>query len=110
MDCHIWVIDCTLFLRSAVRSLTNRGKNYTLSPIRWEALSSFLLTAFPKDAGDQTVPIDVADSCVNYTMKPFVCIDYSARIESGESRVDALPCSALLHIGQDINSSPPVLA
>ncbi|MCY7276265.1 MAG: hypothetical protein LH702_21635, partial [Phormidesmis sp. CAN_BIN44] len=45
------------------------GKNYTLSPIRWDALSSFPLTAFPKDAGDQTVPIDGADSCTKNTMK-----------------------------------------
>jgi len=61
MDCHIRAIDCTLFLRSVVRSLADRGKNYTLSPFGWDALSSFPLTAFPKDAGDRTVPIDVAN-------------------------------------------------
>ncbi|MEH1852370.1 MAG: hypothetical protein V7L11_11940 [Nostoc sp.] len=40
-------------------------------------------------------------------MKPKTSIDYSARIESGDSSSMPNPCSALLHIGQDINSSPP---
>ena len=51
-DGHIRAIDSALFLRAVVRSLAAKGKNYTLSPMRWEALSSFPLTAFPKDAGD----------------------------------------------------------
>jgi hypothetical protein len=71
MDCHIWAIDGALFLRSVVRSLADRGKNYALSPIRWDALSSFPLTAFPKDAGDQTVPIDVADSLYYFRLNLF---------------------------------------
>jgi hypothetical protein len=69
MDCHIRAIDIALFLRSVVCSLADRGKNDTLSPIRWEALSSYPLTAFFYDAGDQTVPIDVADSCTKNIMK-----------------------------------------
>jgi hypothetical protein len=63
------LFDIALFLRSVVRSLADRGKNDTLSPIRWEALSSYPLTAFFYDAGDQTVPIDVADSCTKNIMK-----------------------------------------
>lgn len=69
MDCYIGAIDCALFLRTVVRSLAVRGKNDTLSPFGWDALSSLPLTAFPKDAGDQTVPIDVADSLYYFSPK-----------------------------------------
>ena len=109
-DGHIRAIDGALFLRSIVRSLADRGKNYTLSPIRWDALSSFPLTAFPKDAGDQTVPIDVADSCTKNTMKHGLGKAFTFfRRESGGSSSCPISREAVPHIVQGRNSSPPAL-